>query len=860
MNEVTHGNKFWNWMATGLSKLQQADDQYFQWIEKNLRFNGKKLDLIDKCNVGFICSAIKNKNQFIVILPDKKGYRPALLFGASLIMQWFDCSNKAQRNSHVLYFGSTVNIRNQLSNIRMKSIGIDLDSFFPQVYLLRRNPNLIKNEKSSKVNWDAFLPQVVCIYSPVDPVFIINQHPPDWIAVDCEDKANLPWLQLLLEYAQINQIPLVAWCQNPLSECVDDFKKINSLIFSWPHNSNKYISYKSSNIEEQLLKDCFKSDKITRIKPILIDNSFENDISDAYKNLAKVSTLKIGRLGLDALRVGWSFLRTIEALPIPLNLYEAEARNFWGIKQVGSLHSAFVHFIDAVNQTNPDIGIYLENACSNLERIYTQLQSSEPPLWLALKEICNYEVPKEEVKVIIFPSSGRKQLFSFALLSRSNITEEELHKRRIILMSLEDFRREIGLIEKSDENIENVSILKSEPFKNLSIHPLLVGFPSPILTSKLDAVLVQNYVEILIYSYQNSALIHRIEQWSNALTVNMSKNAEVISKVIEDVSIPSLPETPSLFEMDSEYVISTKHGQKLTKPSTEPLLQSVSSVDEIALLLQTDIESDDDLSLNVKESTEIEITNKIEEDWLDEAIDIHFDGKWRCLFAPDETINVIYRGPSGEQIDERYVRSLKIGDRVLFIHGQKKQSLYKLIISRINKNPAIEVHLKLIERWHEDFINAFQYKKQMTGAHKDDLLDDLLCELANRGSTLTSPQTLYLWLRGFVLCPEDPEDLRRLAESLNMTFVLQYYKRIHTAARRLRGIHRRLSYRLNRWLLQKSTGIMENDEELHESIDDELGLTLQDFRDSLMVLQVFSIEKQVGPFYRDGLGKLEKEE
>ncbi len=233
------------------------------------------------------------------------------------------------------------------------------------------------------------------------------------------------------------------------------------------------------------------------------------------------------------------------------------------------------------------------------------------------------------------------------------------------------------------------------------ISALLVGFPSPILTSKLDSVLVQNNVEILIYSYQNSALVHRIEQWSNALTVNMPKNAEAISKVIGDVSIPSLPDTPSRFEMDSEYVISTKYGQKLTKPSTEPLIQSVSSVDEIALLLQTDIETDDDLSFDVKESTDIEITNNVEEDWLDEAIDIRFDGKWRCLFAPDETINVIYSGPNGEQIDERYIRSLKIGDRVLFIHGQKKQSLYKLIISRINKNPAIEVHLKLIERWHE---------------------------------------------------------------------------------------------------------------------------------------------------------------
>lgn len=855
MNEVTQGDDFWSWIEKSLSKLQQiADEQYFQWVEKNLRFNGKRLDLIDKYNAGFICSAIKNKSQLMIILPDKKTYRPALLFGTSLIMQWFDYSKKAQRNSHVLYFGSTVNIRNQLSNIRMKSIGIYLDSFFPQVYLTRREPTQTKNEKSRNVNWDAYLPQVVCIYSPIDPLSILKLHSADWIAVDCEDKADLSWLQPLLEYTQLNQIPLVAWSQNPLSESVNDFKKLNCLIFSWHHDHYKNISSDSSVIVDQTLKDCFKSDKIVHIRPILIDTNYEEELSEAYKNLSNASNLKSGRLSLDALRVGWSFLRTLEALPIPLNLYEAEARNFWGIKQVGSLHNALLHFIDAINQTNPDIGVCLEEACSSLERIHTQLQSSEPPLWLALKELCNDEVKKDEVKVIIFPSAGRKQLFAFALLARSNITEEELQKRRIFLISLEEFRHQIGLIQKSDENLEEKSIFLNESFRNLSIHPLFVGLPSPILTSKLDAVLIQD-LDILIYSYQHSALIHRVEQWNNALTVNMSNNVEVLSKFINEVPISSIPEMPLRIMMDSEDVILIKDGRKLTK-SIKPLFQPVSPVEEIASLLQTDVETDDDLLANVKEIRDNDITNKTEEVWIEEALEVHFDDNWRVLFAPDETINVIYRGPKGEEIDERYVRSLEIGDRILFIHGQKKQSLYELIISRIHKNPAIEVHLALIRRWHNDFIGAFQQKYQMTGMSKD----DLLYELEIRGSSLTSSQTLYLWLRGFVLCPEDPEDLRRLAEALDMTFVLQYYKRIHGAAKRLRGIHRRLSYRLNRWLLQKSTGIMENDKELYESIDDELGLTLQDFRDSLMILQVFSIEKRVGPFYRDGLGKLEKEE
>lgn len=858
MGETTQGSDFWGWMAKSFSILQQAEEQYFQWIEKNLRFDDNRLDLIDICCVGLLYSAIKNKSQLMVILPDKKSSRPPLLFATSLIMQWFDCSKKSLRDSHVLYFGSTINIRNQLGSIKLKRLGIYLDSFFPQVYLTRRDPSQIRTEKSNRISWEAHLPQVVCVYSPIDPVSILKQHSADWIAVDCVDKANLPWLQPLLEYAKLNQIPLVAWGQNPLSESVSGFKKTECLIFSWPSNSYKKISSNSSIVIDQSLKECFKLDKIAHIKPILIDTNYEEELSEAYKNLAKASNLKSGRLGLDALRVGWSFLRTLEALPIPLDLYEAEARNFWGIKQVGSLHNALLHFIDAVNQTNPEIGICLEEACNNLEKIHKQLQSREPPLWLALQELCNDEVKKNEVKVFIFPSAGRKQLFAFALLARSNITEEELQKHRIILMSLEEFRHQISLIEKYDESIEEESIFLNESFKNLSIHPLFVGLPSPILTSKLDAVLIQDRIDILIYSYQHSALVRHVEQWNNALTVNISNNVDVLSRFINEVPTTSIPEIPPRIMLDSEDVILIKDGHKLTKP-IKPLFQPVIPVEEIALLLQTEVETDDDLLANMKDTRDSDITNKTEDVWVDEALEVRFDNNWRALFAPDETINAIYSGPKGEAIDERYVRSLEIGNRVLFIHGQKKQSLYELIISRIHKNSAIEVHLALIRRWHDDFINAFQRKHQMIGVPKDTLLDDLLNELRIRGSTLTSSQTLYHWLRGFVLCPEDPEDLRRLAEALDMTFILQYYKRIYAAAKRLRGIHIKLSQSLNRWLLQKSTGIMENDKELYELIDDELGLTLQDFRDSLMILQVISITRRVGPFYRDGLGKLEKE-
>jgi hypothetical protein len=104
------------------------------------------------------------------------------------------------------------------------------------------------------------------------------------------------------------------------------------------------------------------------------------------------------------------------------------------------------------------------------------------------------------------------------------------------------------------------------------------------------------------------------------------------------------------------------------------------------------------------------------------------------------------------------------------------------------------------------------------------------------------------------LCPDDGEDLRRLAEELDLTFVQKYYHRIHIAAQRLRGIHRGLALRLNHWLRRRAfTGGEEKD----DIIDPELGLTFRDFLDSLMILHVEMVEMKHGPFFRGSLGQLE---
>jgi hypothetical protein len=126
-----------------------------------------------------------------------------------------------------------------------------------------------------------------------------------------------------------------------------------------------------------------------------------------------------------------------------------------------------------------------------------------------------------------------------------------------------------------------------------------------------------------------------------------------------------------------------------------------------------------------------------------------------------------------------------------------------------------------------------------------------------RGSQLVSTLTLSFWLRGFVLCPLDAQDLSRVADVLNLRFVKQYHQRIVQAANRLRGLHRGLSLKLHHWLEDQAAGAAHRSDD--EVIDPELGLTFGDVRNSLLLLRTVAVQSVSGPFLRSTLGRAEKD-
>lgn len=854
----------WTWLEEAFVGLPGCDDDIFKglWLKRRLRFGDQAPDQIDEYSARLVCAALRHCTRLFIILPDSQTSRPSLLFATALIRSWYDSliqqsDENGFHRQKILYFGSVVGVRGQLSQVRIEGNAweLNLSEVFQQQDIGRKQQRVGKSKKTKKVSEPRpiTLPEVITIYSPVDPVAVVEQHSPQWIAIDCSDAEGLRWLKPLLQYSLEKRIPILAWGQNPLSECVSEFAECGQ-VFTW--SSQPTLMMAPSSQSECKLQFYLYPDRTTQIQPIVLEGASANKLAislrEANHLLASTFEVASGRFAKDAIRVHWKYLRALESLSVPLEFYEAEAPHFWRLKSLRQLSDECKHFREACNQSVVNLAARLEKVHASLETATEHIRNSGSPLWQILCDLVVNEPPAGEARLVIFTSRARKQLFLLALLAKHNRTEEDLHAVRTWVFSLDELKKLRCQYGASANPEEPTIVLTIDP--TLRCHPIFVGLPSPLLTPKLLPVFLQEEVDFLLYGHQVPALVRQSKDWVRRLNSNLSDMVALLSQLSglempED--IPSLPPIINLAEL------SGLDAGNITRPrslGTQPLWQPNDPVSEIARLLeseQTLPEDEFNAEGEFQADCEADMVSE-QESWCEGAIEVNFEAGWRVCFAPDDQINVIVTGKAGQQVDKRYVRSLRVGERVVVIPEQRRQSLYDLIVSRVHGHPTIELHLALIRRWQQDLELAYR-QWRLHGVRN---IDELLWQMQQRGSRLTHPMTLRGWLSGNILCPENVEDLHRVADILDMDFVRTHFRRIHKAAKRLRGLHRVLARRLNRWLEEQASGSATSHDD--DVIDAGLGITFSDFRNSLLILRVQNVTPITGLFLRSSLGRFER--
>ena len=818
-----HTTRASQWLQQAVGTIPLRDENVLIRLvdQKRLIYtNGSKsADLVDRSNAHLATSTLERNLRLLVVFPDDSAHRPPLLFATALVSQWLDRKNRGQGPGKVIYFGTTIGIRQHLSQARVGTVL--LDSVFSQFNPSSRT-GTAGRYRSTSASGSSELPEVICAYSPAAAVTLVKEFGPDWVAIDCGKEARIRWLPELLQHARKLQIPVIAWSHNPLSEAIRDFEQLGEAeVIRWPFHLSS-----SSNLE---------------ITPLLVeapDGRFEDCLRDAYLLLSKATAQhSSGRLTTDALRIAWRLQRSLEQLSVPLGLFEKEADHSWGIQRITKLLTGTQRFIEALPSGGRKLSAQLSDALSFHEQAVRLLHDTEPPLWEALTQLCVEERPTDDKFLIVFPGPARKQMFALALLARFNITEGDLNEIGIQLVPLNDLHDKI-LIKTDSSSLSNVH----EAVQGSSA--IWTALPSAALSPRMLPLLSRGGFDVLIYSYQISALAKRVNEWNLGLSFSTTAVEKVVStRSGKAPSAASLSRSPTVALGDTR-VFSVTTGKAEGSHTTSPVVAPLDEAAEIRWLLGEDevLELEPPAAVNFQDQDEVA--------WTKEALEIRLSGGWHGLFALDATLNVVMNGTDGKQVKEQYVRSIRVGDRILFIHGQKRQSLYELIISRVHNHPAVEIHLALISKWQEELAQSFR-----THRAEGWTVEDVLTHIQNKGSSISSPQTVKLWLSGLILAPQDPKDLVRLAEAMELPFVKQYHTLINRAAQRIRGLHRGLSIRLNNWLREQTAG---GGGTSLQVFDEELGLSFQDFRDSLAVLTVEEITEAVGPFLWHSLGTLER--
>jgi hypothetical protein len=694
---------------------------------------------------------------------------------------------------------------------------------------------------------DSGLPHVITSYSPAEPAGLIADFNPHWIAVDLADVAYTSWLEEVLRAAKLRNIPVIAWGTNPLSDAIRLFRGYADVLV-WPL-SQSFDHQRCEFAPAESIEVSLAPYIINELHPLFLPGDhfadYNRGLCDAIAHLRKIPKAQRGPFPTKAIELHWHLLRAVENLSIPFRIYEEEASRIWGLSPVTALRSKCSEFQKTLNRSDPALAALLEGAFDHLSVAIDELiGSDDAPLWLGLVQLLHQEPPQGNARVVVFTGRARKELFLLALLARFDLTTEDLLPLRNWVLTTAELQevaaqRLVPLQESGPSTIPNT----------LEITPILPGLPTFAQLPRLLPVFFADEIEVMMHGYQGTSFSYSARCWSDALSANPAAYVKIVSALSGLPVIGQPPKVAPRVLISDAKSVNIRNGSMASTdtPPLAPIWQEPDLTEEVSLLFEPE-EDAPSLEDAADEGPQVSADASAV---VSDAIELRFSGGWRGLFGSHHQLNYVDR--HSFRVTQRFVRSLKKGDSVLIIPRQRRQSLYGLIISRVHQHPAIELHLALLKRWHDELRSGF-YRWSRNGRWG---LDTLLVEMRDKGSQLTSPLAIRFWLDGITLSPLDPRDLLRIAEILDLQFVKERHKQIDAAASRIRGLHRSLSLRLNRWLEEQARGTSSQSQDA-EMIDSTLGLTFGDIRSSLVVSSITSVQEVHGSFLENSLGLIDR--
>lgn len=596
-------------------------------------------------------------------------------------------------------------------------------------------------------------------------------------------------------------IPVWGWNSDDLFfDYKNELNSINDDAYGIESNPYSAQLYQIKNAAEGV-NNFVVSVEDEELNRMLIDA--KNRYKDLIESIKEKDDIKLYGVAKDYLKVVHSF----EDLTAPLIFSEREYSVTWGIQSIKSKIEIVKKESEDVKEYDSLFSSYMINAVEALEHIYnyfTNNDSGKPSLIL---QIIDKSIKyKKKTAVITKNQASKRALINYmAIIHKKD--SEFLKKNNIIVESAKNAD------DLPDSDIDtfifygkpglfNKNILRTANCKNIGF--LAYNSEYKTLLYLLNTELNK---ENKLFSYE-----HRVELLSRILNVSaaavkdkIKKSSHVKHKTKKVVSITS----------SNTYV----EEQKIMPLSDELLSQDLSidsEFSEINSFYYAQLGSEvDEINYKVK-SNLIKLSS----------------GK--CIYIPFQKKVPIFID-SKNKVNYRKGKNLVSGDLLILINEGLRKSLAQEIIDTVDKHPQMSNIVMHQRSWIEALRRGMKQHNQK--------INDVFYELKKKGSSIKTPVAVYFWVSGEVVGPRDKDNIKLIGEIYQDSFLIHNFDKIYESIKRLRKIHGRLKRNLGRLMI--NAGLMIDEEDKNQIIDEELNLYLEDFANSIHIERISSVE---GPF------------
>lgn len=591
------------------------------------------------------------------------------------------------------------------------------------------------------------------------------------------------------------EIPVWSWNIEGLQA---DFEKDFQDVEKNPAKYENQFAFSAIQINNLLsgVKKTFVDIKDDQIDKILKESlQLYYGIKEILKNKPNEA---LSRAGIDYLRCKYAFERMLA----PLEDIEKECNKSILAKtlrkRIESL-KAWCAFLAKVDQ---DFLNFWGKTYAIADSLFEAFKNRGNPKYEKVKEIVKESFEKSNSLIIYNYSEPYARALLEALKRDFSMSEEELLQRKIRITSA---------IGEQDEKTYDCGIIFGQiPSKALWL-----------IRNTLSKELI-----FLAYSSEKALLKQQIENEENR-TQDLEKidlREDFLKNILDIKELKRLP--PKISKKRAPLAIHMNEEEVREEEKLKPVFKEIINEDDLATEEDSDIQDDEGEIQDTTVSADGSLIVK--------CCKIEFDDGKNIFFRRTRKLPIFKEGKTLEYLD---VSKVKSGDLMILIKNNIRNNLAQEIIRKADNHPAMQRIKRLVNSWsavlrrglieNKDTLNSFLRKLNK------------LQEKSGR-KKITNTLTIFLWKEGYTIGPQDPMNIKLIGEMYGDAFLIENYREIGAATRRLREIHQNLLREFNETVMMAGMKTIQNSAD--ELIDEEFNFHLEDFTDVISIEKIKSVD------------------